>query len=71
MPGMNGIKTLRLLRSDERLKKLPVIIVTNSTLESDRQEAYEAGADGFIHKSFDMDQFSQEIKSLLKCYFHI
>lgn len=70
MPGMGGIKTLRLLRADERLKKLPVIVFTNSSLELDRQEVYEAGADDFIQKPFEMDILRNEIKSLLEHYFH-
>jgi CheY-like chemotaxis protein len=65
MPGMSGIDTLRRIREDEGLKHIPVVIVTNSTLESDRNAALNAGADGFIHKDFDMDQFSRDMKSLL------
>jgi CheY-like chemotaxis protein len=65
MPGMSGIDTLRRMREDEGLRHIPVIIVTNSTLESDRNAALNAGADGFIHKDFDMDQFGRDMKSLL------
>jgi len=65
MPGMNGIDTLRNIRSDDRLKHIPVVIVTNSTLDSDRNAALSAGADGFVHKEFDMDQFGRDMKSLL------
>jgi CheY-like chemotaxis protein len=65
MPGMSGIDTLRCMREDEVLKHIPVIIVTNSTLESDRNAALSAGADGFIHKDFDMDQFGRDMKALL------
>jgi len=65
MPGMSGIDTLRRMREDEGLRHIPVIIVTNSALESDRNAALNAGADGFIHKDFDMDQFSRDMNSLL------
>jgi two-component system, response regulator len=65
MPGMSGIDTLRRMREDEGLKHIPVVIVTNSTLESDRNAALNAGADGFIHKDFDMDQFGRDMKALL------
>jgi two-component system response regulator len=65
MPGMSGIDTLRRMREDEELKHIPVVIVTNSTLESDRNAALNAGADGFIHKDFDMDKFGRDMKSLL------
>jgi len=65
MPGMSGIDTLRQIRADERLRRIPVVILTNSTLESDEQEAYREGADGFLHKAFDIDQFEREIKAAL------
>ncbi len=65
MPGMSGIDTLHRLRSDERLKRIPVVIITNSTLESDRSAALEAGADGFLHKAFDMNEFSRDLKTQL------
>jgi two-component system response regulator len=65
MPGMSGIDTLRQIRADERLRRIPVVILTNSTLESDEQEAYHEGADGFLHKAFDIDQFEREIKAAL------
>ncbi len=66
MPGMSGFDTLREIRSDERLKKIPVIIVTSSALESDVKEAYATGADSFIHKAFDLDHFSDDIERALE-----
>jgi CheY-like chemotaxis protein len=65
MPGMNGIDTLRQIRSDDRVKNIPVVIVTNSTLESDRKSALAAGANAFLHKAFDMDQFTRDIQGQL------
>jgi two-component system, response regulator len=66
MPGMSGIDTLRKIRSDGRLKNIPVIIMTNSLLESDKLSSYAAGADGFLHKAFDMTIFARDIEALLK-----
>ncbi len=66
MCGMSGIDTIRMIREDERLKHLPLVIVTNSTLESDMRKAYDAGADSFIHKAFDIDRFSRDVNDLLK-----
>lgn len=66
MPGMSGIDTLCQIRADERLKAIPVIIVTSSSLESDEKQAYAAGADNFLHKAFDIEQFSSEIKNILE-----
>lgn len=66
MPGMSGIDTLREIRSDEALKNICVIVVTNSSLESDRTAALEAGADSFVPKSFDMEQFGGSLKTMLE-----
>jgi two-component system response regulator len=66
MPGMNGVETLRRIRADDRLKRVPVAIVTNSSLEADRNESFAAGADNFLNKSIDMDQYGREIKLLLE-----
>jgi|SRR5208283_4522060 len=68
IPRLSGIDVLHLIRADERLKHLPVIIVTNSKLESDRQKSIEAGADDYLHKAFDIEFFSRDIKSLLQRY---
>jgi CheY-like chemotaxis protein len=66
MPGMNGIDTLRTIRSDDRLKRIPVVVVTNSTLESDRSSAFDAGANAFLHKAFDLDQYGRDIQDQLE-----
>lgn len=68
MPGLSGIDVLRQIRGDEHLKHLPVIILTNSSLESDRQKSIEAGADSFLHKAVDMGQYTRDIKALLERY---
>jgi CheY-like chemotaxis protein len=68
MRGMSGIDTVLKIRADERLKHIPMVIMTNSTLESDMRKAYEAGVSSFIHKAFDIDQFSRDIKAHLDCW---
>lgn len=66
MPGMSGLDFLRELRAAERIKHIPVIVVSSSSLEKDKKGAYAAGADGFLHKAFDIDKFSKDIKSLVE-----
>lgn len=65
MVGIDGFETLRRIRADDKLMHLSVVVVTNSTLESDRKEAIEAGADAFLHKSFDIDDCRNDITLLL------
>src|SRR5208283_5457181 len=50
MPGISAIEVLREIRTDERLRELPVVVVTSSSLESDRTEAIDAGANDYLEK---------------------
>ena len=65
MPGMDGIETVRQIKADDKLRHIPVVILTNSTLEEEKKAAYAAGANLFLHKSANLDQFCGVIKSLL------
>jgi two-component system, response regulator len=66
MPGMSGFDCLREIRGDERLKPIPVIVVTSSSLESDRQESIEAGANSFLCKTIDIDRFGRTLDTELQ-----
>jgi len=65
MPGMNGIELLREIRADDLLRKLPVVVVTSSALESDKTEAIAAGANDYIQKPLALDKFSKALESIL------
>ena len=66
MPGMCGIEVLHEIRADDRLRDLPVVVVTSSALESDRTEAIAAGANGYIQKPLALAQFSKDLESILQ-----
>jgi CheY-like chemotaxis protein len=66
MPGMGGFETLRRIRADERLKAIPVVIVTSSTREIAGEEAREAGATGFVHKAIRLHEFSRDLEHHIK-----
>ena len=51
MPGLDGRKTLRLIKEDDKLKKMPVIILTTSTDERDVQDCYQMGANTYVQKA--------------------
>lgn len=68
LPGMSGIDALRVIRGHAQLKNIPVVIFSNSTLESDRRDALNAGANEFLHKAFELGQFTKDIKFLLNCW---
>ena len=51
MPRMNGIELVRRIKQDDRLRRLPVMIVSYKDREEDRVKGLEAGADDYITKS--------------------
>ena len=56
MPRMNGIELVRMIRSDPKLKKLPVMIVSYKEREEDRMLGLEAGANYYLTKSSFHDE---------------
>jgi len=61
MPKMNGLDLLRHLKSDPRLKQIPVIIISTESGQSTVMEAVELGAAGFIRKPFTSDQIRDKL----------
>lgn len=64
LPRVDGHEVLRQVKSDEELKVIPVVVLTTSTAESDKQAAYSNHANSYITKPLDFDQFQQMIQSL-------
>lgn len=64
--GMNGLETLRRIRADNTMNNLPVVVVTASSRETDKEEALNCGADGFLYKEFDIERFTTAIAALLQ-----
>jgi len=56
MPGKDGLELLGLLRADERLARVPVVLLTAKSLTKDRIEGYKAGADVYLPKPFNPDE---------------
>ncbi len=50
MPGMNGLELLQKIKSDDRMKNLPVIIMSSSDEPQDIAQAYDLGANGYLVK---------------------
>jgi DNA-binding response OmpR family regulator len=61
---VNGIEVLRQLRADARTKLLPVVIMTSSREDRDVIESYKLGANSYIVKPVDFENFSEAISSL-------
>ena len=64
MPRMGGLEFLRRIRSINSLKLLPVVILTSSKEDQDICESYNLGANSYIQKPVDFDQFVQAIRTL-------
>ena len=51
LPGQDGIQVLKMLKTNERIRNKPIIVLTNLNIESVVNEIFELGADGFLVKS--------------------
>jgi two-component system response regulator len=64
LPRIDGIEVLREVRKAERTRWLPVVVLTSSNEEKDLVASYELGANSFIRKPVDFEQFSDAIEQL-------
>ena len=61
MPRVDGIDVLRKLKSDEKKRTIPVVVLTSSKEEKDIVEAYQLGINAYIVKPVDFDQFVKAV----------
>jgi len=66
MPLMNGIELTKAIRSDERLKNLPIILVTSKYKNKDILEAKNAGVDEYIATKHDASKLKDKIPEILR-----
>ena len=64
VPKVDGLEVLRRIRADPRLKLLPVVILTSSSEQSDIIRGYDLGANGYVRKPVDFQQFAEAVKTL-------
>lgn len=64
LPKVNGLEVLRAIKSDERLRILPVVVVTSSSEDPDIKTAYELGANSYIVKPVEFDTFVEAMSHL-------
>ncbi len=64
MPRMDGLELLKRLRADEKTKLLPVVVLTTSSEDRDRVESYRLGANSYIRKPVDFNQFVDAVQQL-------
>jgi two-component system response regulator len=64
MPKLNGMQVLHALKSDERTKTIPVVILTSSKEDPDIKECYALGANSYIVKPVEFDKFLDAVSDL-------
>ena len=64
LPRMDGLELLKEIRAHERLKRLPVVVLTSSKEQQDILNSYDLGANSYIRKPVDFNQFAETIKQL-------
>jgi CheY-like chemotaxis protein len=64
LPKLDGLEVLQRLRADERTKLLPVVILTSSVEQQDRLRSYDLGANSYVRKPVDFNQFIEAVRQL-------
>lgn len=64
MPKMSGIELLKIIRTDTKLKSMPVVMLTSSKEDSDLKTSYELGVNAYVLKPIDFKDFSEAVKNV-------
>jgi len=64
LPKVGGLEVLRAIRADPRTQLLPVVVLTSSSEETDVISSYQLGANSYIRKPVDFNQFLEAIRQL-------
>ena len=61
LPKLNGLEVLRRMKSDDRTKRIPVVVLTSSHEEPDVEETYRLGVNSYIVKPVDFESFASAV----------
>jgi two-component system response regulator len=64
MPKVDGLEVLQRIRADQMTRLLPVVILTTSSEDKDRITSYQLGANSFVRKPVDFNQFTEAVRQL-------
>jgi len=66
LPGMDGLSLTRIIKSDERLRRIPIIALTAYAMRGDDLKAAQAGCDGYIIKPIDTRVFGGQVRRMIE-----
>jgi two-component system, response regulator len=64
LPKVDGLEVLKRIKSDERSRMIPVVVLTSSREERDIVESYKLGVNSYITKPVDFEQFTEAVRQL-------
>jgi CheY-like chemotaxis protein len=70
MPRMNGHELLGILKTDEDLRTIPVVILTTSSTVTDVEAAYQSHANAYVTKPVTLDEFTSAVHSIDEFFLH-
>lgn len=71
MPGLDGRRVLAILKGDNDLRRIPIVVLTTSNDERDIEECYQLGANTYIQKPVDLDGLFAAVQRLKDYWFEI
>jgi CheY-like chemotaxis protein len=64
MPRMNGFEFMQVIKVDDKLKKIPIVVLTTSQEERDKVESFSLGVAGYMLKSVDYKEFVEIVRTI-------
>jgi CheY-like chemotaxis protein len=64
MPKVDGLEVLKIIKADERLKTIPIVMLSSSRETPDLTECYQHGVNAYVVKPVDFDDFAKAVKQL-------
>lgn len=71
MPHMNGIEVLDVIRAEKHTRHIPVVMLSTSADERDIQACYEHGANAYVVKPLELDQFRAAMNAIKQFWVHL
>lgn len=64
LPKINGVEVLKFIRSNNKTRHLPVVVLTSSNQESDLRACYEYHVNSYVRKPVNMEEFTKSVRNL-------